>query len=313
MTQPNATYIDLRQKMYEFSNETFGINFINAISIFEALRFSPWMIARSYTYRIADANMHWSTRRPVTYYTQVGQNMVSLEYIIELGNTLNKDIWLSIPAEADEDFISNMANYTRDNFNPNNTIYVEQGSNKGFNGNNRTLQMEVIRIWKSSFGDERSRLFFIMSTSSTYYFENVMSVYNDLDIVEFDAFAVSGKIASSATINSNDFNVSLSVNYTTSTIIDIIQQQIYFDEIRLIYMALKAAITLNIPLIGYDVGFLIHAPGWNNRWKKTSLAPLEQKLEDLVIESLRLSIVEDLYLDYFERWYKIGAGIMFIR
>ena len=313
ITEPNVTGIDLREKIDEFSTETFGRNFTNAISPFEALRFSSWMIGRSFYFYNANANKNWSNRRLTSYFTQVGQNMVSIEYIVELGNKLEKDIWLSMPASADEDFITNLAIYVRDNFNSNKTVYVEQGSDKGFNANNRTLQMMVVRIWKAVFNSQRSRLKFVISTWLTAYFENVLAAYQEADLSEFDAFAVAGQIAYGVDFNSDSFNVSLSANYTTETIIDMIRQKIYQDEISLLFMAHKVALKFNKRLIGYNVGFLVHAPGFSNRWFNTSLAPLEQRLEDLIIESLRLPIVEDLMLDYFQRWYKVGAGIMFLR
>jgi hypothetical protein len=80
----------------------------------------------------------------------------------------------------------------------------------------------------------------------------------------------------------------------------------------LVYLMHKVAVKLNIPLIGYDVGFLLHAPGFKHRWTNSELAPLEQKLEDTIIEALRQPIVEDLYLDFMERWWKVGADVMFV-
>jgi hypothetical protein len=47
--------------------------------------------------------------RPATYYTQAGQVMVSIEYIVELTNLLSKDIWLSIPTSANDDYMLKMA------------------------------------------------------------------------------------------------------------------------------------------------------------------------------------------------------------
>ncbi len=70
-------------------------------------------------------------RRLVTYYTQVGIEMVSLEYIAELANTLNKHIWLSIPSSASADFIVKMAIFFKENLHDNSSvIYLEQNTDK---------------------------------------------------------------------------------------------------------------------------------------------------------------------------------------
>ncbi len=81
----------------------------------------------------------------------------------------------------------------------------------------------------------------------------------------------------------------------------------------MIYLINKVAIEVKKPLIAYDVGFRVAASTYANRWKKTPSAELEQRLEDLIIEALKKPIVTDLYLDYMERWYKIGGGLMFLQ
>jgi hypothetical protein len=47
-----------------------------------------------------------------------------------------------------------------------------------------------------------------------------------------------------------------------------------------------------------------------NRFSSTSLAGLEQRLEDLIIDAMRQPLVQDLYLDFMNRWYKLGGGLM---
>lgn len=127
ITKPNVTNIDLREKIEETSTQTFGTKFIDAIKIFGALRFSSWMV------RSSNADKEWSTRRLPSYYTQVGQQMISIEYIVELANVLSKDIWLSIPSSASQDYIVKIAEYVKLNLVSNTSlIYVEQSSDKGF-------------------------------------------------------------------------------------------------------------------------------------------------------------------------------------
>ena len=108
------TNIDLREAKDENNTETFDRAYLKVIEPFHALRFSSWMAQRcdfiyGCDYRYPDANVEWSTRRPITYYTQVGQIMVSVEHILELSNIFEKDIWLSVPSSANDSFILNLA------------------------------------------------------------------------------------------------------------------------------------------------------------------------------------------------------------
>lgn len=312
ITKPNVTNIDLRELIDEFSTDTFGRNYTNVIAPFEALRFSTWMINKYYDYSKADANVDWSNRRPVTYYTQVGQHMVSIEFIVELANVLSKDIWLSVPKTANINFTQNMALYVKNNLSKKSIIYVEQSSDKGWLGQNHDLQMQIIQVWKSVFGADRSRLKFVLSTTMMAYYEAVMTYYSASELKEFDAYAVHGAIGEYLPYTSNDYDVTQTFNYTVDTINDAIRQQIYQDELRSIYHIQKVAITMNKPLIAFNLEFYTSASGYQNRFKKLQYANIEQRLDDLIVESLRQPIIEDLLLDYMARWWKIGGGIMFM-
>jgi hypothetical protein len=82
VTAPNVTQIDLRELADEFNNETFSRAYTNALAPFQALRFSSWMVARydwRYVKQESNPDTNWPLRRPTTFYTQFGQQMVSIE------------------------------------------------------------------------------------------------------------------------------------------------------------------------------------------------------------------------------------------
>jgi hypothetical protein len=311
ITKPNVTNIDLRQKQDENSTETFHRDYINAIRPFKAIRFSSWMVKRSGN-SIPNVNTDWLSRRPKTYYTQVGQAMVSIEYIIELANLLSVDLWLSIPSSANPDLIANISQYVQNNINNvTQIIYVEQSSEKGFNNNNRSLQMQLVAICKSIFGND-TRVKYVLSTWQYWYYENTVTMYTAADLCQFDYFSIAGDLSYGVPYNQNGYDVTIVSNFNTSTILGDIRQQIFNDEITWIYQVQKLALQLQIPLIAYNFGFLVHAPGFSNRAYNLSYKIQEQQLEDLIIESLKQSLVKDLYLDAMERWWKIGGGRMFL-
>ena len=311
ITKPNTTNIDLREAKHEGLPDTFSPDYLAAIEPFKAIRFTAWMTNRKGN--TPNANVDWLTRRPKTYFTQVGQNMVSIEYILELANLLGKDIWLSMPAAASADYIKNMALYVKNNLKNVTTVYLEESANIGFNSNNRTATMQLISIWKKVFAKEKNiSVKYILSTSNPGYFGNLLTVFRPEDLKQFDAFAVPAAIGSNLNFNFNGYNVSASVNFTESDINDYIQQEIYKDEIELIYLIQSVLYKMNKPLIGYDCGFKVNAPGFASRFFKGNYSREEQYLEDLIINSLRKPIVEDMYLDFMMRWYKLGGGILFL-
>ena len=172
--------------------------------------------------------------------------------MVELGNVLQKDIWISVPSTVNENFIRMLAIYVKQNFVSNTSIiYLEQSSDKDFTGNNKTLEFELMRIWKT-VNDTRVKN--VIATSFRGFFNNPLQ-YTTKDYEHFDYYAVSGAIASNVPFASQSYDVSLTANYTTDDIIDIIRQQIYLDEIDLIYMIQLAATMVKRPLIAYDVGF----------------------------------------------------------
>ena len=308
VTKPNTTNIDLRESFEEFSTKTFGSNFTQAVSIFEVFRFSPWMINRNGNTN-PNANIDWSNRRPKTYYTQVGKEMVSIEYMVELGNTLSKGIWLSIPSTANDNYILSLAQYVKANFLIDKKIYVEQNSDKNYAQNNRTLELNLVRLWKSVFGDDK-RVVHVLAISFRAFFNNP-SIYSDDDYNYFDAYSVSGAIANNNPYNNNGYNVSLVDTLNEDSVNNVIRQEVFKDEIDLIYLANMIAIKMpNKPLIGYDVGFRVQAATYNNRWQKTPFAQQEQNLEDLVIRALQKPVITDIYVDFMERWYRLGGGLM---
>ncbi|EFC47802.1 hypothetical protein NAEGRDRAFT_57192 [Naegleria gruberi] len=312
VTEPNVYNVILKEAREENVTSTFSTDFLRAIEPFSVLRFSSWMIGRSYGNSITNCDKEWADKRPATFYTQHGQAMVSIEYIVELGNYLAKDIWISIPNACSSDHIMHIASYVRDNLNTSLTIHVEQSADKGWGGNNRNLNIQLINTFKAVFGLNDTRCKYILSTMIPAYYDSVLSLYSSDDLSLFDAFAVSGNVGTGIEYYGNGYDVNLSVNYTVDDVLNLLRQEIYKDEIDWIYLLNRVAFKLKIPLILYDAGLRIHAPGWANRWKKTDLAPLEQRLEDISIEALRQPIVEDMVVDVMKRWHRMGGGLMIL-
>ncbi|MBI3500509.1 MAG: T9SS type A sorting domain-containing protein [Bacteroidetes bacterium] len=106
-------------------SDTFNLAFINKITPFTALRFMEWNNMNTNT------EVQWQNRRLPSYYTQGASggslNTIGIawEYAIALCNQQQKDCWLSIPTQADTNYIIQLATLFRDNLNPNLKIYLE--------------------------------------------------------------------------------------------------------------------------------------------------------------------------------------------
>ena len=64
------------------------------------------------------------------------------EYVIELANILQKDIWINLNVSVDDDYVTNLATKLQNELNPNINIYVEYG-NEVWNPNYQTADFWV--------------------------------------------------------------------------------------------------------------------------------------------------------------------------
>src|SRR5439155_15705415 len=75
----------------------------------------------------------WEERCKPTDPQYTGNNGGPYEIAIELGNRADKDIWLNIPALADDDFVRQIGQLVRDKLRPDLHCYIEY-SNEVWNG-----------------------------------------------------------------------------------------------------------------------------------------------------------------------------------
>lgn len=306
INKPNVFDIDLRISSDIGYQGTFSREYLEVVENFKAIRFSPWMVKRRGN--IAN-NGGWLTRRPVNFYTQVGQKMVSLEYILELANILKKPIWLSMPETASSELIQNMAEFFRDNLRNVSEIYMEESTDIGWQQNNQTATMLAVTTWKDVFANiTEIQLKCVLTSLDPLYFDQTLTYFTDEELSMFDAFAVPVKLGRRLPFMGNNFDVLSTVNMTENDIADVVQQEIYKDEIDLIHLLQRVLYKLNKPLIGYDCGFRVRAPGYGNRFFQKKFPNEEQRLEDLIISTWSLTAVQDMYLDFIMRWYKMGGG-----
>ncbi len=123
-TEAGIKNVQIMKPGLDFNAPTFSQPFLDHLQRFSTLRYKDW--------RATDGNItetHWSDRKLPTAPTQANINKVYLgcawEYCIELANALKKDMWISIPVKADDDYVFQLATLLKSTLDPNLKIYIE--------------------------------------------------------------------------------------------------------------------------------------------------------------------------------------------
>ncbi|PID93827.1 MAG: hypothetical protein CSA95_05960 [Bacteroidetes bacterium] len=112
---------------HTFEEHPFHPELLSFIDDFQVIRFMDWMSTNG------SEVQEWADRNTPNYYTQTLYSGVSYEYLIELCNLTQKDLWVNIPHKASDNFITQFAAMLRDQADPNLKIYLEY-SNEVWNG-----------------------------------------------------------------------------------------------------------------------------------------------------------------------------------
>lgn len=119
-------------RLDDFQEKVFADNFLEDLRPFTAIRFMDWCQANW------SNEVTWSDRRLPSHYTQAGgfstpSSSAAYEYMILLCNMLQKDCWINVPVDANDDYHTQLATMIRDRLDPDLTLYLEWG-NETWNG-----------------------------------------------------------------------------------------------------------------------------------------------------------------------------------
>ncbi len=117
----------------------FNPAFVDKLKPFKSIRFMNWNAA------YWSDEVKWEDRRKPDYYTQfnsidwynIEQKGVAIEYAVQLCNILDRDIWISVPYKANENYITELGKLVLNQLNPHLKVYVEYGNevwNEGTSG-----------------------------------------------------------------------------------------------------------------------------------------------------------------------------------
>ena len=110
-----------------YQTQPFVDSYTDRLDAFGTLRFMDWGATNN------SEVVQWNDRTTPQSHSQALDSGVSLEYIVRISNQLQRNAWITIPARADDEFVTNTALYLRDNLAPGLKVFVEY-SNETWNG-----------------------------------------------------------------------------------------------------------------------------------------------------------------------------------
>jgi len=172
----NIRVVELSDTLLYLS-QPFRQNFLDKCAMLKALRFMDWQHTNN------NGLVQWSQRTSASYYTQSRDNGVAYEYIVALANAIKRDIWICIPHQADDNYITQMAQFFKAHLHPGIHVYLEY-SNEVWNWlfqqthwvNNHGPQnlslarrytersIHAFRVWNNAWGSDVKRVKRVLGT-----------------------------------------------------------------------------------------------------------------------------------------------------
>lgn len=286
-------------------NTTFHPDFVQSLNPYNTIRFMDWANTNK------NMPVTWATRTTPTSSLIFGTDGVAVENMVALANQAHKNVWFTMPWNADDDYIRRFAKYVRDNLSSDLKIYVEtsnevwnymfpvamqaltEGRQEGLDSNDYTAHMkryaekstQVMKIWTEVFSGRQDRLIRVASTQngSAASINKILSFRDTAQYI--DAVATAPYFGH--TIFKNDPNLS-----DISAIFSLIEQEID-KSIEKAKVSSDTAKEFGKAYIAYEAGqHLI-----------TSDVSLLQRVQ-------RDPRMKDAYDRYLEKWKTNFGGLM---
>jgi len=167
----NIRLLKLADEYSDIFTQPFNDVFLQKIEPFQVLRFMDWASTNG------SPVTQWTGRSSSSYFTYSGDTGVPFETMIQLANQTGKDIWICVPHQANDNFVTQMATLFKNNLNGNLKIYLEYSNEvwnwifaqAHYNNDNRPSNLSygramaakagnIFRIWHDVFGSDRCRV-----------------------------------------------------------------------------------------------------------------------------------------------------------
>lgn len=306
-----------------YQNQTFTNELTGFLEDFQVIRFMD------FTQTNGSPIQNWAQRTPQAYYTQAKFGGVAWEYVVQLANQTQKDVWINIPHQANNAYIDSLAHLLQNSLNSTLKVYLEysnevwngafsqnaycaqMGQNLGYSGPSwerawkytAKRSADVFKIFQDVFTNDERLVKIIPSQAANSWLTNeLITFFNDPFYnphqVTADAVAIApyiGNEVADAIVSNGLVN-----SITVPQIIDLlegalIETQDWIDANQAV------ADNHNLQLICYEGGQHLVATGNN-----VNNATLTQKL----IATNRHPDMQALYCQYLDYWYNNAGGLL---
>jgi hypothetical protein len=174
-----------------YQSNPFNPQFLSALEPFSTVRLVAAMLPDNSATTIDGQSgpLTWAERTPPSYVTQATPSGMSVEYMVQLCNILNENMWVTMPVNADSEYVTNFAQYVEQNLNPGLKVYVEYGNevwNAGFGhqynyvmsyatANNESfeyatadLTADCWNLWRQVFAGQENRMVRVVATQFSW-------------------------------------------------------------------------------------------------------------------------------------------------
>lgn len=307
-----------------YKTQTFHPEFLRRLEGYSHIRFMWWGDIWS-----GDYNTDWSLRRTPDYYTQGGERGVSLEYMVELCNTLQCDAWICVPHTCTDDYMLNTAQFIHTNLDSNLKWYFEY-SNETWNGGDYRVpskyvqdqgialgldaiygefgggqvytalrSAQLFQIINTVYGASSERVVRVLSGQTVAFNVNLMLEYlqTEQPTLPFpDMFATAPYFGGS--VGQDIVSEGIVDTITTDEIIDRMVANMVDTQFPFMEACQSIVDTYGIPHIMYEGGHHL-VPGSANQENEALVAKL--------IEATSDARMYQVTLDYFNGWVARGG------
>jgi hypothetical protein len=295
----------------QHSEIIFNPDFLEKTKAYSALRFMDWAETNNST-------LVSSTKRPKVSDATWGVHGVPLEIMIELGNTLNQDIWLNIPHQANDALILEMAQMVKTQLKPNLQVFIEH-SNEIWNGQFRQYRYAVEQgktlvnnefesallyhaektraigaIWKKELGQQAKVVFAGQAANSWTLERSLEYLQNKYGNHGLDAIA----IAPYMTVVPNATQAASFESLSLEQLFSKVKLEVLPESICWMKNNALVAKKFNLTMLAYEGGqHLVGTRGAENN----------PKLNTLFDAFNRDPRIKPLYLEYLNAWKNSGG------
>ncbi len=323
-----------------YQSQPFNPQYLSELQPFATLRFGQPMLPDLESEPGPLGDLSWSERTPPTYFTQAISAGMSVEYMVDLANTLHENMWVTMPVNADSNYEQNFADYVLNNLDPGLKVYVEYG-NEIWNSLFKS-EYDYVSSYASAHGITQPQAMADMSTNCWDVWLQAFAGQTDRVVrVLASQFADPGLFSqeiarlvatSSPTDPDHGFDIISGAAYfspdTSSFNAQTTVQQIESAEISALngtfaqqlqaFMVMRAyweaQLDQNIPVIMYEGGVGLSAlggPPWYNAYVASQTDPGEYGVITAYLDELQdAGVAQVNYFDFMQypnQWGEYGS------